>query len=71
MSTEKQCVTCSRCDLRGAEKMAPLGFALCERKRSYEFVSVVFPRQCGSHQPAPDAIVASRRKWLEKKGVGA
>lgn len=64
-----QCITCTRADLRGAEKMARHGFGLCELKPRHEFHPVLVHRECPHHAEAPAPIVAARRAWLEKKGA--
>lgn len=62
-----QCLTCARCDLRGAGKMAAHGFGLCGLRPKHEFHPVETDRECPHHQQAPEAITAARRAWLARQ----
>lgn len=69
------CVACERFTLRhDFTAMAAQGLGRCAlmTDRPGTFVTPNFPRQCRTHEPAPDAKTAARIEWLrELRAEGA
>lgn len=59
------CIDCQHFSLRNAGSMAKRGYGHCEfAKRTSQFESATFPRQCSKFEKADADTSDKRRAWL-------
>lgn len=68
MTADVRCYACDRFRLKNADpRMASQGFGLCQFRSAAEYLSAVFPRRCDRYFPAPEAIAAERKNFLNNR----